>query len=591
MPVYMVYPSAHYCAKMAELPENFHDIGSLSRRINVLLRLIDYLTLGHHWELIFMKILDFVLNQRIARKLYELFFNRRGETNVRYVILSMLLLIFMTGNALFGNWIYDFWEHSAVVKELSVHTIHPKHPLLIVDKPHAFFSPYLVVVGIFSRITSLNSIQALAIAGIANLLLFLIGFRLFINCFIEEHQDTISFYSLLFVLFLWPPGAWIWSGFFHSGVLEFVLPYPSTFAGAATFLLIASYHQGILLESAIKSHRTIIGNPIRFMFLALLLAAIILAHPTTAVFSFIGILSISLHHVNSENRVITRGVLLLSFAIFLALLWPYYSLIDLMRANTSEFHSECHVFYTYVYGCAKPLILLSPFALVILTLRARKKYSDGMVLMIFASIAVYAFGYFTKQYGYGRIISYIAILIQINIAVLMSEIEIRIKKGELLYIVPMVLLLYSLIAMNNNKTNLLDKAINGLAGRKSNDYEKYEFIGAFVGQYDVILANSEDSWMIPSFGGKVIASQHPVHWVTDIYDRRNDLNSFFSNEVPLSGKLAVVKKYNAKYLLLRKKELKDLISYYSIGKPVYENDTFILIKCSPIPSACIAPCQ
>jgi hypothetical protein len=65
-----------------------------------------------------------------------------GEKKVRYLILSMLLLVVMSGQALYGEWIYDFWEHSAVVKELSVHPLYPSHHLFLVDKPHAFASPY-----------------------------------------------------------------------------------------------------------------------------------------------------------------------------------------------------------------------------------------------------------------------------------------------------------------------------------------------------------------------------------------------------------------------------------------------------------------
>ena len=118
-----------------------------------------------------------------AAKLFDVFNSSTGEKSVRYIILSVLLLVVMSGQAIYGDWIYDFWEHSAVVKELSVNPLHPNHPLFLVDKPHAFASPYLEVVALLSRVTSLNPINSLAVSGIVNLLLFLVGFAVFLLFF------------------------------------------------------------------------------------------------------------------------------------------------------------------------------------------------------------------------------------------------------------------------------------------------------------------------------------------------------------------------------------------------------------------------
>jgi len=47
-------------------------------------------------------------------------------------------------------WVEDFWEHSAVVRELSTHLLHPKHPQLLLDAPHPFYSPYAVMVALLA---------------------------------------------------------------------------------------------------------------------------------------------------------------------------------------------------------------------------------------------------------------------------------------------------------------------------------------------------------------------------------------------------------------------------------------------------------
>jgi hypothetical protein len=41
---------------------------------------------------------------------------------------------------------FDFWEHAAVLRELSVHPFYPRHPVLDLGAAHAFF-PYLVALG------------------------------------------------------------------------------------------------------------------------------------------------------------------------------------------------------------------------------------------------------------------------------------------------------------------------------------------------------------------------------------------------------------------------------------------------------------
>jgi len=57
----------------------------------------------------------------------------------RFYILALAILFLMIGHTINGQWVGDFWEHSAVVRELITHPLSPKHPQLSVDAPHAFF--------------------------------------------------------------------------------------------------------------------------------------------------------------------------------------------------------------------------------------------------------------------------------------------------------------------------------------------------------------------------------------------------------------------------------------------------------------------
>ena len=123
---------------------------------------------------------------------------------IRYYISSLILIVLMVLDSIHGTWVVDFWEHCAVVRELAAHPFNPQHPLFLLDTPHPFFSPYLLVVGLFTKLSSLSPINALTVAGICNLIFFLISLRLFIHRAFKKNQDIICFYALVFILLFWP---------------------------------------------------------------------------------------------------------------------------------------------------------------------------------------------------------------------------------------------------------------------------------------------------------------------------------------------------------------------------------------------------
>lgn len=151
----------------------------------------------------------------------------------RYLILGTLLFALMLSRTVNGQWDGDFWEHSAVVRELATHPFAPQHPQLLLAAPHAFFTPYALVLGWVSRLTGWDAISTLALAGLVNLLLFLYSLRAFVSALLNS---AAAFYTLLLLLLLWGISPWYYSGFFHLGALGFVLPYPSTFATALVLL-------------------------------------------------------------------------------------------------------------------------------------------------------------------------------------------------------------------------------------------------------------------------------------------------------------------------------------------------------------------
>jgi hypothetical protein len=163
---------------------------------------------------------------------------RRLADNAKFLSIILTCLIFLIEATLIfiGNFNGDYWEHISVLQELIREPFHPRHPIIDANLPHAFFSPYLVLLGIIGHYTSASAFFLLSFAAVVNLALFLYGAFLFVRIFFHQNIWSIYFCLLLLHFFAWGPWAWGWSSFFHFRILHYVLAYPSTFAVSCTFI-------------------------------------------------------------------------------------------------------------------------------------------------------------------------------------------------------------------------------------------------------------------------------------------------------------------------------------------------------------------
>ena len=119
--------------------------------------------------------------------------------------------------------------------------------------------------------------------------------------------------------------------------------------------------------------------------------------------------------------------------------------------------------------------------------------------------------------------------------------------------------------------------MSGLRGQ-GETYADWRFLGDHVSQYDVVIAELETSWVQMSFGGKSVASIHPVHWVEDDLLRRETVNEFFSGTTADARKAEILGQYCVGYILLRQAESSPALTYDDLASEVYRNESFILLK-------------
>ena len=432
-----------------------------------------------------------------------------------------------------GYFSSDFWEHAAVVRELSVRPFSPQHPLLSVDAPHAYVSPYHLVVGLAARLTGATVTSALAAAGLVNLVLLVLALRRFLVRL--PWGEAAAPYALLFIIFLWGRDVWMWSGFLHVGMLGYDASYPSTFATAAMFLGLS------LLLDALDRDR-----PLAFVGVSLMVGLCLITHPPTALVLFAGLAAFFLARV--KDRFFTNGVLLLGAVVAgvaAAVTWPYFPVLELLRAQPPEFHSWSAVFYQGVPAQVWPAIL----ALPVLLWRLRESRRDPLVLFVLFLAVVYALGGITGKYGLGRVIASMVLLIQVALGIAVAKWESRLPRRRA-WLLPACTLvaIVGLFAYNRPPLPRILRYDRPVWREVGN-------VLAPVRPGEVVLADSRTSYMVPALsGGRVVAWRHPIYWVPDHAERREAQARFFAGATDAERR-SVIARYHVRWILLDRREV------------------------------------
>ncbi|MBI4514936.1 MAG: hypothetical protein HY699_03855 [Deltaproteobacteria bacterium] len=482
----------------------------------------------------------------------------------RFFLLCLVVFALMCLHTRNGQWVGDFWEHAAVVRELTTHPLHPRHPQLLLDAPHAFYSPYTLAVALLAKAVHLDAVVALSIMGLVNLALLFLGLRLFV--YTATHEGATAFYALLLTLFCWGSDAWCYSGFFHIGALGYVLPYPSTFAAALALIALGANRRRI--ETRLH---------IWFVPIFLLAATVLISHPTTFLFVAAALVSQSSAAKGSVLSEVALAGVLLSLAVAAAAFWPYFPLLQLLLAESAAYDASNAVMYQQVVGRVWPALIGVP--VVIAGIGSCRHRPAALLLLLLCGI--YVFGGVSGRYSYGRVVSYIVLLLHIAIAEHLALLEYRVRATTTAggwargIVVPAGAAALALLLSFVPLRAALARALFA----SPPTYQPYRFLSQFVGQYDVVLADVGSSLIIPAFGGKVVAAAHPLAFVPDQRVRRSDVDRFFSPDTGVAERRRIVQKYAATHLLLWKSSVgwRNLQRSFVEGRVAFESASVLLI--------------
>lgn len=481
-----------------------------------------------------------------------------------YTITAIAFGLFETYRILQQQWSGDFWQHSAVVNELSKNLIHPGNPFILSDTPHAFYSPYSLLVAIFSRITGFGPIESLSFFAFFNLVFFLWAFWFFCRNIFRDHQQMIAALSLILVLFFTGEHPLLWSGFYHLFVFQYGLPYPSTFSMAVSFFVL-----GLLAKNNS-------GNSfLKYITPVLLCTVVFITHPTTGIFLVTAIFV--LNFFLKELPLLQSGfrlALVILPALLLAIAWPYYRFTDLFLGNNADFHKDSMELYDDIFLHHWPVLLSLPSLFLFKKDRVTLFFAVTMVIMTFLYVA----GYYTGSYGLGRLISNVLMFADLMIAYTIVRLC-NYRNGVARFYALILVLCMLVSGMFNFKDY---RQALSFARRDLAYYHRFRFLEKTIDRNAIVLADEGTSLMIPTFNGKVIAIRYPLYWIDDIQQRRKDLQLFFKNGTMDSTRIRIINQYKPAYILVDFRYLhpdSSLISFIQkTGATIYTGNQLDLVK-------------
>lgn len=492
----------------------------------------------------------------------------------RFYLLVLALLVHVAINATNGIWVDDFWEHSANVREFMHRPYNVQHPFFQVISPHSYLNPYAYFVAFIGKIIGLDSINALGLFSVVNLILICLGIKLFVSTIVENKTNDISFYSLLFILFLWGKDPWTYSSFFNYQALLSVLPLPSAFVFGISLICLK-----------INNDRYLKSNKIYIILVVILVSIAFLSHPLTTIFLFSVLIGQAISQFKKIKKLFEMSIIIV-ISLLISEMWPYFSIIKLLTNNGSVYHNANEILYTDILGRIWPVVLIMPFLIKEILKGENRAILVSLILMSL----IYLYGYVVENYSYGRAISFIVIMIQILIAqiVVQQENKNEEKYPKITKLFQVIMLFLLMILASGSIASDIRRGMTIMNSfwkdrpiTNKITYKDFTFLSSMIRHDDTVIANIDNSYLIPSFGGKVIAIPTPVAFLSDIELRRKDINKFFSCDSMEVDKSEVIYKYKPNYLLLDKSSDKCIDKLVmQINKNIkslkFENDRFIL---------------
>jgi hypothetical protein len=478
-----------------------------------------------------------------------------------YLLLALACFIGLGVHTWNRQWSSDYWVHEAAVETLRHEFGDPPEELTKSDAASPSYTPYTVALAGVGRLTGWSSVTVLQLAAMANLVVLLAGFEVFVSALTGRRR--VAFWALLATLFLWGIDPWRWSGFFSLNSIGFGLPYPSTLATGVAFFV-----GWALLRYAEQGSIPWLGVVVPgFVFVALV-------HPFTAVWTAIVLAAIAVHwRLYRRERIVPLAFGALAAGVLVAV-WPYYSLFELVGAG------EGYVQWALYHRLpARVLAALPGFYVVVR--RFLRDTTDPLALMLIGGIAVYAYGAIVDDTNFGRVLPLVMFTAHVGIGILVADwIEARVPPNRVLLAWLAISVVIGVAGVLPGLLRTVPRALLPASTRERQSLqpitEPYDELDGALPFGTIIAAETDTLQTVaPAYGPGVFAPSRPTPFVDDVPARQATNRRLLALDTPEAERRALANRYDVEAVLCATEQCRDV---FADGNVVTAGDGWTLIR-------------
>jgi hypothetical protein len=440
----------------------------------------------------------------------------------------------------------DAWEHHRAIVALAHDLRNPGNPTYATDDLSIRYSPVSVSLAALSRATSIDPWTLQSAEAVLNTLLLCLGVRALLRALGRPDAAGLSLLAMVSLY----GGA---PGYANSTALA-DLPWHQVNPSAFAFVIV------LFAWALFLNLTTDRAAKIGWFALALMLGVAMLEHAMTGVLGFLGLGLFSLFAGTPGAATSLKRLSLVaavaSGATGVCLAWPWYSFARavLSRPDNDYWFNPGILRIMLTQWCA-PGVVLSAWAL---TARDRRT----ILPLLACGFAVLGLVFFHLAIGVAAADLQILSVRAWRERLVQLFVPSPLTASAAFTLAACVTTIYFLapqLAAIVREPHLARAYIAPLLHREDKQphlRETYRALLANVPQRDVVLAEPATAWPIPSFGPRIVAAAHYEFFVPNQRQREADVKRFFQT-TDESERLAILTRYNARWLLLDESRLTD----------------------------------
>lgn len=493
-------------------------------------------------------------------------------------------------SCLYPEWGGDFQMYCAGISRLFRNLANPAHEAMSVPGDQStVYTPYLVAVALLGKTLNVTPFRALQAAGVFNVLLFAFGVGFLFSRASSHRSWWLPAACFIFTTLCLRWHHWGWSSETSLTNLQYIQPYPSTFAWALAFIALG------LLDTLWQRWRWLDA-----LLLSATVSALLMSHALTGswVAGIVGLYGLWASIVTRTRAPLARASVVLCAALVPAAIWPYAPLFG--QGSLLGIH-EGAPFGNWPWLDFPNLYLLALPCFAYLWFRLRRAAFWCLALLVtlgmlgiwrgvgFSFGNRYAlFAAFFAQFAVAEVMAF-------GIFSLLGPLrELPAARPLASADRPATVLLLLAALTNWLPAPMLARArqtadfgtlwspleLLGRASAQARYYAQFSELEPYLSADDVVMMPiSRTVFDLAAVTGVAVVRSPSAHGVPDRHARTRDVRSFFDPTTRPELRRDIVRKYGVSKIIATRQEfsvLSDLTQVF--GEPVHRSETYAVYR-------------